>query len=41
MEKRPTGWPRISDEGVDHVRQVFIQRPSTSISRASAGLQVP
>jgi hypothetical protein len=40
-ESHSTGWPRRSDEDVDHVRQSFIQSPEKSISQATAKLQMP
>jgi hypothetical protein len=39
-KRRSTWWPRRSDEDVDCVKQVFIQIPKKSISRASAELEM-
>jgi hypothetical protein len=40
-KKHSTGWPRRSDEDVDHVGQAFIWSPKKFISQASAELQMP
>jgi hypothetical protein len=39
-KRHSLGWPRRSDEDVDHVRQAFMQSLNTSISWVSAQLQI-